>query len=88
MERFTISKFSVIANMISDDGIFPTTAASIALRDVRRECREKSVEVHFLPNEKVRIIGQFCRTIKVPKKCLESLSVLSEWIHERIEKAW
>lgn len=87
MERFTVSKFSVVSPMISNDGFFPTTAAAIALRGVRNECREKFAEVHFLEGDKVQFIRWNCRTIKVPKKCLKSLDELARWIHERIEKA-
>lgn len=87
MERFTISKFSVISSMISNDGMFPTTEASIALRGVRYECREKDAEVHFLPGDKVRFIRWNNRIHKVPKKCMNSLDELAKWIHERIEKA-
>ena len=87
MERFTISKFSIISKMISNDGMFPTTDAAIALRGVRNECREKFAEVHFLAGDKVRFIRWNNRTMKVPKKCLNSLEELANWIHERIEKA-
>ena len=73
--------------MISDDGMFPTTAAAVALRDVIHECREKSAEVHFLPGDKVRFIRWNNRLAKVPKKCLNSLDELAKWIHERIGKA-
>jgi len=87
MERFTVSKFSVISGLISDDGMFPTTAAAVALRGVRHEIREKNAEVHFLAGDKVRFIGWNNRLLKVPKKCLNSLDELAKWIHERIEKA-
>ena len=87
MERFTVSNLSVVSKMISDDGIFPTAAASVALRGVRNECKEKFAEVHFLAGDKVRFIRWNNRIMKVPKKCLRSLDELVKWIHERIEKA-
>lgn len=87
MERFTVSKFSVVAPMFSDDGIFPTSNGLRISLDVKKECNEKNAEVHFLAGDKVRFIRWNNRTLKVPQKCLKSLDELAKWIHERIEKA-
>lgn len=88
MEKFTISKFSVIAPMISDDGIFVNDFAASGLRDIRRKCKEQNVEIHFLPDDKVRIIGYNNRLMKVPAKCVKSSENLVQWLDERISKAW
>ena len=88
METFTISKFSVIAPMISDDGIFVNDFAAFGLRDIRRKCKEQNVEIHFLPDDKVRIIGRENRLVKVPAKCVKSSAILLLWLNERISKAW
>lgn len=88
MERFTISKFSVIGSILSDDGICVKDSVSAKLREIKNLCKENFVDIHFLSGEKVQIIGKYCRTTKVPKKCQNSSDVLCDWLKERIALAW
>lgn len=87
MEYLTISKFSVIAPLISGDGICISGKIAKELRDIRTKAKSSCVEIHFF-DDSVRIVGENSRKMKVPAKCLKSAENLIVWLNERIEKAW
>lgn len=87
MEYLTIKKSSVIAQLVSNDGISVSEKIAKDLRDVRAKAKSNCVEIHF-SDDYVRIIGERNRKMKVPAKCLKSPEILVSWLHERIEKAW
>ena len=87
MEYLTISKFSVIAPLVSGDGFCVSEKFAKDFRDIRTKAKENCVEIHFF-DDSVRIIGQNNRKMKVPAKCVKSAENLIIWLNERIEKAW
>lgn len=87
MEYLTISKFSVIAPLISGDGISVNEKVAKDFREIRAKAKSNCVEIHFF-DDSVRIIGQNSRKMKVPAKCVKSAENLIIWLNERIKKAW
>ena len=86
MEYLTISRFSVIAPLVSVNGILFEKFAK-DFRDIRAKAKENCVEIHFF-GDSVRIIGKRNRKMKVPAKCVKSAENLIIWLNERIDKAW
>ena len=87
MEHLTISKFSVIAPLVSGDGICVSEKVAKDFRDIRAKAKSNCVEIHFF-DDSVRIIGRNSRKMKVPAKCVKSAENLIIWLNERIDKAW
>ena len=57
------------------------------LSDLSRLAKKETVELQFR-NDKCRITARHIRTIKVPKKAMESSDGLLSWMRERIDAAW